>query len=101
LQYDKYGGSHYTGIANITNTNTGTCKTITVSLPDAAVGEGENNPRRLPDRLRLAGDRALGHRHGLRNGFPANESVSIVLIGRRVLVRGRTDMAAPAPRRQL
>jgi hypothetical protein len=43
LQYDKYGGSHYTGIANITNTNTGTWKTVTVSLPDAAVGEGENN----------------------------------------------------------
>jgi predicted alpha-1,2-mannosidase len=43
LQYDKAGGSAYTGIANISNTNTNTWKTITVDLPDAAVAEGENN----------------------------------------------------------
>jgi hypothetical protein len=43
LQYDKAGGSAYTGIANVTNTNTNTWKTVTVSLPDAAVAEGENN----------------------------------------------------------
>ena len=43
LQYDKAGASAYTGIANVTNTNTDTWKTITVDLPDAAVAEGENN----------------------------------------------------------
>jgi predicted alpha-1,2-mannosidase len=43
LQYDKHSGSAYTGIANVTNTNTNTWKSITVALPDAAVSEGENN----------------------------------------------------------
>ncbi|HEX4223429.1 MAG TPA: GH92 family glycosyl hydrolase [Pseudonocardiaceae bacterium] len=43
LQYDKAGASAYTGIANVTNTNTNTWKTVTVDLPDAAVAEGENN----------------------------------------------------------
>jgi predicted alpha-1,2-mannosidase len=43
LQYDKYGGSAYTTIANITNTNTGTWKTVTISLPDAAIAQGENS----------------------------------------------------------
>ncbi|HEY4020957.1 MAG TPA: GH92 family glycosyl hydrolase [Pseudonocardiaceae bacterium] len=43
LQYDKAGASAYTGIANVTNTNTNTWKTITVALPDAAVAQGENN----------------------------------------------------------
>ena len=43
LQYDKAGGSAYTGIVNVNNTNTNTWKTITVNLPDAAVAQGENN----------------------------------------------------------
>jgi len=43
LQYDKHGGGHYTGIATIVNTDTGTWKTVTISLPDAAIGQGENN----------------------------------------------------------
>ncbi|HEY2698227.1 MAG TPA: GH92 family glycosyl hydrolase [Pseudonocardiaceae bacterium] len=43
LQYDKAGGSAYTGILNVSNTNTDTWKTVTVNLPDAAVAEGENN----------------------------------------------------------
>jgi hypothetical protein len=41
LEYDKYGASAYTGVANVTNTIT--WKTVTVSLPDAAVSERENN----------------------------------------------------------
>jgi predicted alpha-1,2-mannosidase len=43
LQYAKYGGSAYTGIANVTNTNTNTWKSVTIALPDAAVSQGENN----------------------------------------------------------
>ncbi|HVV19261.1 MAG TPA: GH92 family glycosyl hydrolase [Pseudonocardiaceae bacterium] len=43
LQYDKHGGSAYTGIANVANTNTDTWKSVTISLPDAAVAEAENN----------------------------------------------------------
>jgi predicted alpha-1,2-mannosidase len=43
LQYDKHGGSAYTGIASVTNTGTNTWRTVTVSLPDAAVSEAENN----------------------------------------------------------
>jgi predicted alpha-1,2-mannosidase len=43
LQYDKHAGSHYTGVANVTNTGTNTWKTVTIALPDAAVGQGENN----------------------------------------------------------
>jgi hypothetical protein len=43
LQYDKHGASAYTFAATVTNTNTDTWKSVTLSLPDAAVSEGENN----------------------------------------------------------
>jgi predicted alpha-1,2-mannosidase len=43
LQYDKHGGSAYTGIASVTDTGTDTWQQVTVSLPDAAVSEAENN----------------------------------------------------------
>jgi predicted alpha-1,2-mannosidase len=43
LQYDMYGGSAYTPVLSVTNTNTDTWKTVTVSLPDAAIDEAENN----------------------------------------------------------
>jgi hypothetical protein len=43
LQYDKSGGSAYTGVLSVTNTNTGTWKTVTATLPDAAMARAENN----------------------------------------------------------
>ena len=43
LQYDKYGGSPYTPVLSVTNTNTDTWKTVTVSLPDAAMAKAMNN----------------------------------------------------------
>jgi hypothetical protein len=43
LQYDKSGGSAYTGVLSVTNTNTGTWKTVTATLPDAALAKAENN----------------------------------------------------------
>jgi hypothetical protein len=43
LQYDKHGGSAYTPILSVTNTNTGTWKTVTVTLPDAAMAKAMNN----------------------------------------------------------
>jgi predicted alpha-1,2-mannosidase len=43
LQYDKYGASAYTSVLSVTNTNTGTWKTVTATLPDAAMAKAENN----------------------------------------------------------
>jgi predicted alpha-1,2-mannosidase len=43
LQYDKHGASAYTPVMNVTNTNTGTWKTATATLPDAAIAKAENN----------------------------------------------------------
>ena len=43
VQYAKSGGSAYTGAGSVTNTNTGTWKTATFQLPDAAVSEAMNN----------------------------------------------------------
>jgi predicted alpha-1,2-mannosidase len=43
LQYDKSGGSAYTGVLSVTNTNTGTWKTVSATLPDAALAKSENN----------------------------------------------------------
>jgi predicted alpha-1,2-mannosidase len=43
LQYDKYGASAYTPVLSVTNTNTGTWKTVTATLPDAAMAKAENN----------------------------------------------------------
>jgi predicted alpha-1,2-mannosidase len=43
LQYDKYGASAYTGVLNVTNTGTDTWKTVTATLPDAAMAKAENN----------------------------------------------------------
>ncbi|HEX4725661.1 MAG TPA: GH92 family glycosyl hydrolase [Pseudonocardiaceae bacterium] len=43
LQYDKQGGDAYTAIGSVQNTNTDTWLTTTMSLPDAAIAEAENN----------------------------------------------------------
>jgi predicted alpha-1,2-mannosidase len=43
LQYDKNGGSAYTAVASVRNTDSGTWKSTTIALPDAAVAEAENN----------------------------------------------------------
>jgi predicted alpha-1,2-mannosidase len=43
LQYDKHGASAYTPVMNVTNTGTGTWKTVTATLPDAAMAKAENN----------------------------------------------------------
>jgi hypothetical protein len=43
LQYDKYGASAYTSVLSVTNTDTGTWKTVTATLPDAAMAKAENN----------------------------------------------------------
>jgi predicted alpha-1,2-mannosidase len=43
LQYDKHGASAYTSVMSVTNTNTGTWKTVTATLPDAAMAKAENN----------------------------------------------------------
>jgi hypothetical protein len=37
------GSSAYTRVLSVTNTNTGTWKTVTASLPDAAMAKAENN----------------------------------------------------------
>jgi predicted alpha-1,2-mannosidase len=43
LQYDEDGASAYTGVLNVTNTGTDTWKTVTATLPDAAMAKAENN----------------------------------------------------------
>jgi predicted alpha-1,2-mannosidase len=43
LQYDKYGASAYTSVLSVTNTGTDTWKTVTATLPDAAMAKAENN----------------------------------------------------------
>jgi hypothetical protein len=43
LQYDKYGASAYTPVLSVTNTGTGTWKSVTATLPDAAMAKAENN----------------------------------------------------------
>jgi predicted alpha-1,2-mannosidase len=43
LQYDKSGASAYTSVLSVTNTGTDTWKTVTASLPDAAMAKAENN----------------------------------------------------------
>jgi predicted alpha-1,2-mannosidase len=43
LQYDKHGGSAYTSVLSVTNTNTNTWKTVTATLPDAAMAKAMNN----------------------------------------------------------
>lgn len=37
------GGSHYTQAGSVTNTNSGTWKTVTFTLPDAAMDHAMNN----------------------------------------------------------
>ena len=43
LQYSMSGASHYTQAGSVTNTNSGTWKSATFALPDAAVDEAMNN----------------------------------------------------------
>jgi hypothetical protein len=43
VQYSMSGGSHYTQAGSVTNTDSGTWKTATFALPDAAVDEAMNN----------------------------------------------------------
>jgi hypothetical protein len=43
LQYSVSGGSHYTLAGSVTNTDSGTWKTATFALPDAAVDQAMNN----------------------------------------------------------
>jgi predicted alpha-1,2-mannosidase len=43
LQYDKHGASAYTSVLSVTNTGTDTWKTVTATLPDAAMAKAENN----------------------------------------------------------
>jgi predicted alpha-1,2-mannosidase len=43
LQYDKSGASAYTGVLSVTNTGSDTWKTVTATLPDAAMAKAENN----------------------------------------------------------
>jgi len=43
VQYSVSGGSHYTQAGSVTNTDSGTWKTVTFALPDAAVDAAMNN----------------------------------------------------------